>query len=96
MIDALELPITLKCAVGGEEWPTTSYKSYCQAAAANGKQTARTVTFMCPAEHIFSLGRAVKAGMFTQAQKKIIVAQAQARADQHWNDVRREFGLTGG
>ena len=73
----LVLPITSKCPIGGEEWPTESYKSTCDTFPPNGNHSAKTVHFICPAQHLFSLGEAVRAKMFTQGQKKLIVQQAQ-------------------
>lgn len=75
MAEGISLPLTMKCPIGGEEWVAHQFRSFITGVAP--KQTARTIHFTCPAGHWFSLGEAVRAGMFTRKQKEQIVAQAR-------------------
>lgn len=75
MSDELSLPMTMKCPIGGEEWVASMFKCFITGVAP--KQTARTIHFTCPAGHWFSLGEAVRAGMFTRKEKEQIVAQGR-------------------
>lgn len=86
-VEVPSLPLILKCPIRGEEWPAETYKSSCDIYASKGKQTARTIHFICPGNHAFSLGEAVRSGMFTQAQKKLIVMQAQS----HWETLMKQI-----
>jgi phosphoadenosine phosphosulfate reductase len=50
-----------------EEWPTTSYRSFVDNTV-NGLKP-RHVTFLCPANHRFTLARAVRKKTFTRTEK---------------------------
>jgi len=58
--------MTLICPVGGEEWPTDSYKSVIDLHA--DPLQYRNVHFRCPASHSFTLRKAVSSGMLTKEQ----------------------------
>ncbi len=60
------LPLTLKCPIGGEEWPATSLKSTLD--TTSEKLTYRCITFQCPSNHFFTLSKALRAGTFTRDQ----------------------------
>lgn len=60
------LPATIKCPIGGEEWPATSFKSRLD--TTSKKFTYRCITFQCPANHFFTLSKAFREGMFTRHQ----------------------------
>lgn len=70
-----QLPLTLKCPVGGEDWPVTGYKSYVD--ATKEKVTMGSVTFICPANHCFKLRKALQARMFNKEQVVRILAEAE-------------------
>lgn len=78
-----EGPLTLKCPVGGEEWPVDSFK--CFVDGMKEKQTPSTITFLCPANHCFKLKQAMAGGMLTKAQGKRLLASAE----EHAADYRR-------
>ena len=61
-----DLPLTLKCPVGGEEWPATSYKSLTDLFP--DELQYRNIHFSCPGGHGFTLRKAVNSGMFTKEQ----------------------------
>lgn len=71
-----DIPLTLKCAEGGEEWPFLSYKSSVDANVE--KVTPRNIHIWCPANHFFSLRKAMNTGMFTKEQANNMLASAQA------------------
>lgn len=76
-----QIPLTLKCPVGGEEWPATSYKSWID--ATSEVQRPGTIHIYCPAGHSFTLAKAMrgKEKMFTRKQATNLVANAQRLAD---------------
>lgn len=73
-----ELSLTLKCPVGGEEWPATEFKTFVD--AMKKKQTPSTITFFCPADHCFKLKQAMASGMFTKDQERRLLAAAERHA----------------
>jgi len=75
MVEPVNLPLTFKCPVGGEEWPVTEFK--CFVDATKKKQTPSTITFFCPADHYFKLKQAMAAGMFTKVQEGRLLATAE-------------------
>ncbi len=70
-----EIPLTLKCPIGGEEWPATEFKSRID--ATKKKQTPSTIAFFCPADHCFNLKKAMASGMFTKDQGRRLLAAAE-------------------
>lgn len=76
-----EIPLTLTCPGGGEEWPLTSYKSTVDALVE--KVTLRNIHFWCPSNHSFTLATAKKAGMFNKEQVNNILAEGQKVVDQN-------------
>jgi hypothetical protein len=93
--EGISLPMTMKCPIGGEEWVASMFRSFITGVAP--KQTARTIHFACPAGHWFSLGEAVRAGMFTRKQKEQIVAQARELHTEYKTDplkMIKERGIT--
>jgi len=74
------LPLTMRCPEGGEEWPTTSYKSTYDTGFA--KFTGRCIKFHCPSNHYFTLTKAVKTGMLTvaQARRLIMIGRKEVEA----------------
>lgn len=73
------LPAILRCPVGDEEWPATSFKAVVD--ATHEIQRPGTIHLSCPAGHSFTLAKAVRAKMFTRGQAKRLVAIAQGFAD---------------
>ncbi|KKM73003.1 hypothetical protein LCGC14_1414820 [marine sediment metagenome] len=83
------LPLVLKCPVGGEEWPATSYKARVDM---SGKRiTPMRVVFHCSMNHCFSLRNALDARMFTEKQGKKILDGARV-ATRNWQEARKGEG----
>ena len=61
-----DLPLTMKCPVGGEDWPATGYKSVIDLYA--DPLQYRNIHFHCPSNHDFTLRKAVNGGMLTKEQ----------------------------
>lgn len=74
-------PLTFKCAVGGEEWPATSYR--CTIDALVGEVKPRHVHFWCPANHDFTLRKATVSGMLTKEQAGMVLRQARRQVDSY-------------
>ena len=70
-----QLPLSLRCPVGGEDWPVTGYRSYVDLTKQKG--TMGSVRFFCPALHDFTLRKAWKARMFNKEQVAMILAEAE-------------------
>jgi hypothetical protein len=70
-----DLPLTLRCPVGGEEWPAECYKSLIDLYAERFQY--RNIHFHCPSNHDFTLRKAVNSGMFTEEQGKRIFEVAK-------------------
>ena len=79
-----ELPLTLKCPVGGEDWPVTGYRSYVDTTKKKG--TMGSVKFICPAHHCFTLRKAWKARLFNKEQVARILAEAERLVAQSKSD----------
>ena len=75
------LPLTLKCPIGGEEWPATSIKSTLD--TASERLTDGCITFQCPSNHFFTLSRALRAGIFTRAQANRLLEVAKKDIDKY-------------
>jgi len=71
----VEVDLILRCPIGGEDWPITSYKSVVD--ATKEVQRLGTIHLWCPAGHCFTLSRALRGKMFTKQQAENILAYAQ-------------------
>lgn len=61
--------------IRGEEWPTRSFQSYI--ITTDDPLTGKSVTFICPANHSFTLKQALSRGILTAEQAKNILTHAQ-------------------
>lgn len=77
----MNAPLTLRCPVGGEEWPATEFK--CDLDLTPTLIMPRHIHFLCPADHFFSLARAVREKKFTKEQCEKIVAAAREEQKKH-------------
>jgi len=83
-----ELPLTLKCPVGGEEWPATGF----QCTIDNQENiTPRNIHFHCPANHYFTLRQALTAETFTPEQGKRILEAARKQKAEFWHNARYAY-----
>jgi hypothetical protein len=80
-------PLTFTCPVGGEVWPATAYRSFVD--ASKPEITLRSVTFICAADHSFSLAKALKSKMFTKEQAARILTEAKrlAAGEHRWHNA---------
>lgn len=79
------LPLTLKCPIGGEEWPATSYNTSTESGL--DRLMKKHIHFSCPAEHYFTLSAAAKSKMFTPDQVARILKQAEKTAAKYRGKV---------
>lgn len=87
------LLLTMRCAKGGEEWPTLSYQ---MTARTDGPVTGKSVIFICPGHHQFTLEEALSKGIFTQEEAKDCIARCEeaavkARAERNRPDVASDY-----
>lgn len=80
--DLKGVPAIFSC-VKGDQWPTTSFQSFIE--AAHNPLTEDSVVFICPAGHRFTLRQALKKGIFTQEQGKKLMAGAKKQKEEYFD-----------
>jgi hypothetical protein len=75
------LPLIMKCPIGGEEWPATSYKSTYDTIPE--KFTGKCMKFQCPGDHFFTLTKAVSTGMLTKAQGNRLIRIGRKEVEEY-------------
>lgn len=90
----MEAPFVLRCPVGGEEWPTTGFT--CDLDLNPPLIMPKHIHFRCPADHFFSLARAVREKTFTKEQcERVLAAARKEQKKQGRQLIRGQEGSDG-
>lgn len=73
----VEMAPFLKCAVGGEDWPMTSYLWSIDVEPPRDRHTYHTVYISCPVGHEFDLSVAVRSEFLSAEHAAILRHKAQ-------------------
>lgn len=75
-------PLTMKCPIGGEEWPMTSFKAMVDCNH-NGTILPKHVKMYCPINHWFSLATVSRKRILSTRNIHLMLRRAQQMYEDH-------------